>query len=280
MNEVVAFKAAAPTDSRALKNEEQVGWLSDAIRKNRFLPAPPVENVFVGDGDYRAIGAEFLSHFVRIGGLRPTDRVLDAGCGIGRMAVPLTQYLDDETAFYEGFDPVSDGIAWCAQAITPFYPNFRFHHLDIAHALYNPGGHLPGEEVILPFRDESFDFALMISVATHLPPGELTAYAREIARVLAPGGRLFLTAFIMDETGQANIGRDPRLGFQRAGDGPAWHADPKAPLGAVGFDEGFIETTLASVGLAHVTTSLGHWRGRAADHYQDIIVAEKPGRRS
>src|SRR5215212_241626 len=64
--------------------------LLKSIERNRFLPEPDPASVFVGDGNYRAIGTEYLGHYVRIGGLKPTDRVLDIGCGIGRMAVPLT----------------------------------------------------------------------------------------------------------------------------------------------------------------------------------------------
>jgi Methylase involved in ubiquinone/menaquinone biosynthesis len=109
----------SPRDASPLTaaEEARLTWLTQSVLSNRFLPAPPPENVFVGDGDYRAIGAEFLGHFVRLGGLKPSDRVLDIGCGIGRMAVPLTQYLDSD-AVYEGIDPVGEGIAWCTKTIS------------------------------------------------------------------------------------------------------------------------------------------------------------------
>jgi SAM-dependent methyltransferase len=131
------------------------------------------------------------------------------------MAVPLTQYLDPERGSYDGVDPVMDGILWCAQTITPAYPRFRFQRLDIAHPLYNPQGSLPGNEVRFGFPNQSFDFITMTSVATHLPPEELVVYLNEAARLLAPGGRLFLTAFALDgqSTGQE------RLKFRRWGDG-------------------------------------------------------------
>jgi SAM-dependent methyltransferase len=246
-------------------------WLLGQLCTNRFMPHPPPENIFVGDGDYRAIGAEFLDHFVRLGRLRPSDRVLDIGCGIGRMAVPLTQYLDPERGSYEGVDPVLDGILWCAQTITPAYPRFRFQRLDIAHPLYNPEGSLAGSEVQLGFPDQSFDFIAMISVATHLPPEELTAYLREVARLLAPGGRLFLTAFAVDgrSTGQE------RLAFKRWRDGPGWYAIEEAPLAAAGFDEAFLLSAAAEAGLAVENLLHGHWRGPGAPHYQDILLATR-----
>ncbi|HUG60478.1 MAG TPA: hypothetical protein VMP03_01460, partial [Methylomirabilota bacterium] len=57
------------------------------------VPRPPPEAVFVGDGDFLAIGAEYLRYFVEVGGLAPSARVLDIGCGIGRMAAALLPYL-------------------------------------------------------------------------------------------------------------------------------------------------------------------------------------------
>ena len=52
---------------------------------------------FVGCGDFEQIGREYLGHFKELGGLRPDSRVLDIGCGIGRMAIPLMDYLDNGT---------------------------------------------------------------------------------------------------------------------------------------------------------------------------------------
>jgi len=248
--------------------------LMEQIRQDASLPAPPPENVFVGDGDYRAIGAEYLGHFVRIGGLNPTDSVLDIGCGIGRMAVPLTQYLDSEKAFYEGIDPVNAGIEWCVQNITASYPNFRFCRVDVAHELYNPGGAIAGHEIVLPFSDAKFDFVTMVSVATHLPEGEIAAYAREVMRLLKPGGRLFLTAFVVAAGDPDRQNARPR--FTRGTKPGTWYGDPLAPLGAIGFDAGIIEDVLKKAGLRIRRLSLGHWRGIESSHYQDVIIAVKP----
>jgi SAM-dependent methyltransferase len=270
--QIVPTPAEAPVPIR---------WLADTIRRNRFMPFPPEDRLFVGDGDYRAIGAEFLGHAVEIGGLRPEARVLDIGCGIGRLGVPLTQYIDPDRGTYDGVDPVNAGVEWCAGIITPAYPNFRFQHLDIRHAIYNPAGTIAGEAVTLPFGDAAFDFVMMISVATHLPASELRRYAAESARVLAPGGTLMLTAFVMtrnpDPTPRS---RDPRLNFIRAEGGPEWHVDAVNPLGAVALDDGVIEEIVDAAGLEVRRKSLGHWRGRPAPHFQDVfVIGHKQARR-
>jgi SAM-dependent methyltransferase len=248
--------------------------LMDQITLNGSLPSPPPENVFVGDGDYRAIGVEYLGHFVRIGGLQPFESVLDIGCGIGRMAVPLTQYLDSEKAFYEGIDPVNAGVEWCVHNITSSHPNFRFCRVDVAHELYNPGGAIAGHEIVLPFSDGKFDFVTMVSVATHLPEAEISAYAREIMRLLRPGGRLFLTAFIVAAGDPERQAARPR--FSRGERPGTWYGDPLAPLGAIGFDAGIIEDLLKKAGLQIRRLSLGHWRGIESHHYQDVIIAVNP----
>jgi SAM-dependent methyltransferase len=254
--------------------ESSLGKLMEEISLNHSLPAPPPENVFVGDGDYRAIGVEYLGHFARIGGLRPFESVLDIGCGIGRMAVPLTQYLDPKAGFYEGIDPVNAGIEWCVQNITSAHPHFRFCRVDIAHELYNPGGAIAGDQIVLPFADGKFDFVTMVSVATHLPEAEISAYAREIMRLLTPGGRLFLTAFIVAAGDQDRPKARPR--FSPGRQPGTWYGDPLAPLGAIGFDAGIIENSLKKAGLQIQRVSLGHWRGIESTHYQDIIIAVKP----
>jgi len=247
--------------------------LLKSIESNRFLPEPDPESIFVGDGNYRAIGAEFLGHYVRIGGLKPHHRVLDIGCGIGRMAVPLTQYLD-ETACYEGVDPVNEGIEWCTRNISQVYPNFRFCHVDIAHELYNPDGTVKGSEIVLPFKESTFDFVTMISVATHLPLKEIEAYAREVMRLLAPGGKLFVTAFLVAEGDVEAPTARPH--FQPGKDEGSWIADPAAPLGAIGFDMPLVPDALKAAGLRVDLVSLGHWRGMESAHYQDVIIAVKP----
>lgn len=274
MNAHFDLKSEHPEAARRVDDAARLSRLMDEISRNEALPAPSPENVFVGDGDYRAIGVEYLGHYVWLGGLKQSDRVLDIGCGIGRMAVPLTQYLDPESAGYEGVDPVNDGIEWCVQNISSKYPHFRFCRVDIAHELYNPGGAIAGHEVVLPFAGSRFDFVTMVSVATHLPTSEITAYAREVMRLLVPGGRLFLTAFLVAADDPERPNARPRL-FK--GEKPGtWIADPAAPLGAIGFDNGIIQDILKNAGLEIHRVSLGHWRGIESGHYQDVIIAVKP----
>ena len=78
------------------------GILSFLLGRRDPLTAPK-GRIFFGGGPFNEIGEEFFRHFVELGGLKPDERVLDLGCGIGGMAVPLTRYLS-ERGSYKGFD--------------------------------------------------------------------------------------------------------------------------------------------------------------------------------
>lgn len=257
--------------------EDDIGTLARFIAGNRFMPVPPGERSFVGDGDFRAIGAEFLTHFVRLGGLDPHDRVLEIGCGIGRMALPLTQYLS-APGRYTGVDVVAAGIAWCADTITPVYPDFSFRHIDLRHDIYNPGGSKPTEAVALPFADGGFDFIYLTSVLTHLRTAEVVAYVAEIARLLRPGGRCLVSLFLLDGQALAGLraGRS-RLPFDPDAAGPEHSADPDHPTGAVAYDEVFLIGLFEAAGLPLARPVVhGHWSGgRPAEGFQDICVFAK-----
>lgn len=267
MNALVAHDALPPEDIAFAE-------LLRVTRGNRFLPVPPPEHNFVGDGDFIVIGCEFLRHFVELGGLRPHDRVLEIGCGLGRMAVPLTQFLQAPTGRYTGFDVVAEGIAWARANISRAYSNFDFRHLDFRNELYNPDGRLDAGNMALPFADGSVDFLFMTSVVTHLDADYTTFYLREAARLLAPQGRLFVTAFLLDEinTTLARNGR-ARPAFDLADPGPAQISDRAHPMAAVAFDHDWFLEQAAGFGL-HLARPIGfgHWSGRQAENFQDICV--------
>ena len=63
------------------------GVLKDFVNRavHGELHLPPWWLRDVGGGDFKAAGQEFLRLFIELAGLQPDERVLDIGCGSGRI---------------------------------------------------------------------------------------------------------------------------------------------------------------------------------------------------
>ena len=227
----------------------------------------------VGGGDFRRVGREFLEYCTGLGDLRPRDQVLDVGCGIGRIAIPMTSSLDS-TGRYEGFDIVEEGIAWCSEHISPRYPNFNFVHADIYNARYNPDGRIQSADFVFPYEDESFDFVLATSVFTHMLPGDVEHYLMEIVRVLRPAGRTLITFLLLNDESLRLTEADRSMLAFPYDRGSYRIAREDIPEAVVAYQEDFVIRLYEKVGLRDATAHYGRWCGRERFlSYQDIVVS-------
>jgi hypothetical protein len=88
-----------------LKSMSDAG-LKKGLFGNKADCIPPLHFMEDGPQNYRdffASGEEAFAVMTQECGLKPTDRVLDIGSGIGRKTWPLLGYL---TGTYEGLDPI------------------------------------------------------------------------------------------------------------------------------------------------------------------------------
>jgi len=131
-------------------------------------------------------------------GLPKGGRVLDLGCGVGRLPIGILASGVDVGA-YRGVDVDSRSIRWCKQHIESFHPRFHFIHTNVRNARYNPNGLPVNVSFHLPFGDHDFDAIYLYSVFSHMLPDDVRVYCREFRRVLAPEGVVFLTAFVEDD---------------------------------------------------------------------------------
>ena len=116
--------------------------------------------------------AKVIAFLDRVG-VPLTGRILDAGCGGGGM--PLS--LAEEAQFVVGIDPAERfqdaGVRLGRER------SLTNLHFALADGMY------------LPFPERSFDLVLSHAVIEHV--ADAPRYLRECARVLAPGGRMYLS---------------------------------------------------------------------------------------
>jgi SAM-dependent methyltransferase len=220
----------------------------------------------VGLGDFRAIGQASRRLLIRHG-LQPDDRVLDVGCGVGRVAIPLTQYLSPEGS-YDGFDVNRSWIRWCRRNITPAYPRFRFNAVSVANTHYGRGGVDPSR-FRFPYDDASFDFIFAMSLFTHMKVEGVRQYLSEAHRVLRPGGTLVASFFFAgDEI------KDAALDF-RVDRGDHRLLSESDPDWAIAFAPPLIDEFFPSELWRDRVLEPGHWRNVASDEFQDVVVVHK-----
>lgn len=227
---------------------------------------------YVGDAgaeQFKVVGRLMLDWFKTYCDLKPEESILEVGCGIGRIAIPLTQYLT--TGRYEGFDIVRHGIEWCQQQITPRYPNFKFSLADVYNKHYQPEGKQAAADYFFPFEDHTFDFVFLTSVFTHMMPKDVEHYTAEIGRVLKPGGRCFCTIYSISEEARRQLtGGSSLRAFKPFPEG-YWSDTPNDPEAAIAYPEEFLTELFMQCGLETTQVIPGEWWKN--EFAQDILIA-------
>jgi SAM-dependent methyltransferase len=240
------------------------------------IPVPPTDlSICFGGGDYARSARMLLDFFIRHAGLQPDERVLDVGCGAGRAAWGLAEYLSGAGS-YRGFDTFPAGVDWCRENLSPRLPNFEFRSVDVFSGVYNPCSNESAESLRFPYADNSFDLVVLVSVFTHMLPADVANYIAEIARVLAPGGRVFATWYLMNDAARGLLATHASNPDFTRRYGGFWVADPHSLEDAVAYEEHLVRAMLEHVGLQPAKLVPGRWCGREnAENGQDMLVAVK-----
>jgi SAM-dependent methyltransferase len=196
------FKWKNPMVNAALKVADSVDYIARLVSQRTYIPPYSIrvrstgfKNDF-GAARFQAGGRRFTNLLRTHAKLTPDSRILEIGCACGRTAFGLAEILNDGN--YIGMDIERVSLASARANSKLRRKGFQFELLDIRNGGYNPEGKYLATEYVFPYRDESFDIVFMTSVFTHMLTDEVLNYARQIARVLKPGGCCLLTAYLLD----------------------------------------------------------------------------------
>ena len=232
-------------------------------------------SIWASIAEFDAIGKECLALLKGITGLQPQHTVLDIGCGCGRLAIPLLEYLQP-MARYQGGDVDREMISWCSRSVTPRHPNASFFHIDVFNSFYNPELTKQARDFRFPVQDGSVDRIFLGSVFTHMMPLDVEAYLREMARMLREDGCALISVFVITRARLSGPAR-PLIEqkFRFAKDGHRL-ASEKYPELDIAYDEDVLNGMIERSGLQHRQPIIwGHWAGETGMSSHDFLVLEK-----
>lgn len=251
--------------------------LLDKIRGNRHKYVPPRGFIYTGSpsntNNFIAQSNHQLNILQNEINLKPDDTVLDIGCGIGRTAISLCEYLQSN-GHYEGFDVVKSGVDWCNSGIGNDYPNFNFTFIPLFNDLYN-NSHLKADKFVFPYQQEFFDKVFSFSVFTHMQIEEIQNYFKEINRVLKKDGLAISTFFLYSSEEEELISTSKDFNFPIQKHGYRL-MNNRVKSGNIAINKEKLTEMMENENLSIVKIIDGFWKGNEeAKEYQDIVVFKK-----
>jgi SAM-dependent methyltransferase len=242
----------------------------------------PPRSLWIGPGDsishyYRWIW-EYLAYLTLLCDLRRDSAVLELGCGHGRTARGLLEYLR-APGRYCGLDADRARVEDARTRIEGRYPNFQFVWADVVSANYNPSGSQAAAAYSFPFPDAAFDVAYAASLFTHLLPDETRNYLREARRVLKPGGKCLFSVFVLDHYRGPGTTVSPLYEFREAlaGEPGVSVRDPQHPDDLVGYSLEWLTRSIDAAGLRLLRVLPGLWSESPgfAVNEQDLLLLDR-----
>ncbi|MBW8778117.1 MAG: class I SAM-dependent methyltransferase [Burkholderiales bacterium] len=260
-----------------------VNAIYDLIRKNEM-------NDWVGGSDPEAVGDACYGILRRYIKIAPDSRLLDFGCGIGRVLLSVLKH-QPAIGSIKGFDIMPQVIQFCEKNIASAFPRATFDVIQGSNDHYdefirNAGGSsAQSREQILQQYGGKFSGAYAFSVFTHVEKADFRTLLDLLARVLQPGGELLITAFLLTPYSRAAIEkRECLFPFGETAledEGKVFIGNPSDRLGFIAFDLSLVEQMVFDAGLVITHVEHGSWTGASfSASLQDVIVCRRPNIRT
>jgi ubiquinone/menaquinone biosynthesis C-methylase UbiE len=184
----------------------------------------------VNNDSFGGISTFFLDYLINVCNLPNHWNVLELGCSIGCMSLPIIKHL--KSGHYTGLDPNPICIEWANREIVQLFPiSSSVPAQVVAPATAPPSSISPQpyavasptitsslvvpppstvqspvfsppsfqnmtSDFVLPFADNQLDLVFSATTFTILPPKLMTKYLHEIHRVLKKGGQLIIGLYM------------------------------------------------------------------------------------
>jgi SAM-dependent methyltransferase len=171
----------------------------DELQNVAYHPIPPLNTVEACGNqnitDYINDMLFYTQDIIQQCLLERSSRILDLGCGAGKIGRGLLPYLNQKGS-YLGIDVNRSAIDWCTQNITTRNANFIFKSINIANNYYYDGDNKQQNEYDFNFLDSrEFDCIISIGLFNYLKPTDTVQYLQKIVKVLTQTGVAYLTFY-------------------------------------------------------------------------------------
>ena len=166
-----------------------VEWMNICERITAgYTPAGNKRTTFASSG----IQVEILTHWYNLPEKGKGVRLIDVGCGNGRLPMGLI-YNGYTEINYCGIDVIFPCITFCRDAFKP-WTNFKFEHNNVHNDHYWAKSARDANDFDLPIKSSFADVFWANSLFTHLGKPDATLhYLEEAYRILKPGGTAICT---------------------------------------------------------------------------------------
>lgn len=226
-------------------------------------------NDIVGGSDPVEIAQFNVDIIERISTIEQGMKVLDFGCGCGRVSLPILEKIGPQGTIV-GVDIIPKMIEFCREEITSIYPNSNFYQLVAENSHYTQWTETQAKDSsqisdLTDIAESEFDLIFAFSVFTHLDLEDTKKYLKQFSKLLRPGGSIVISAMFINESSMRGLHNNTSnvpfgKSIKRRRD--IYFGNPQDKLAAVGFREASFIKLAVDAGLEVSQIYYGAWPGR------------------
>jgi SAM-dependent methyltransferase len=211
-------------------------------------------NILFPHASYMNAGTDFWMYAFSQGWARLDSRIVDIGCGCGKIAAKLRDFVYMRKGFgghYFGFDVDAEMVDWCQKHFPP--ERFTFRKVDAFNSVWNPTASKAPPR-LMECASDTIDLVISHSLFSHLLEEDIKTYLLEAVRTLRPGGAMAMTFFCLEDMSDLRLLGGRWTFPHRIGN--AQVETMRYPEAAVGYKKDFMIDMARAAGFTRVEVIL------------------------